>query len=130
MKLKLVFVLFLAICAAAQGSETSELNYENMRHRIHLFFDTDTFSSMTPEELTEKTADYLSSRNIEFESAKPKNFETRNYMQAYVEVILGTPRTHDTVREASLDGKVLRNRSNKAFADFRKMQGVFAVQDS
>ena len=57
---------------------------------MHLFYDSVPFDTISPEELAERTKTFLSSRSIEFETVSAKNFESGDFMQSYIEVILGT----------------------------------------
>ena len=63
--MKLLLILFLTLLASAQeATESSAPVYENMRHRIHVFFNSETYESNRPEYLTERTIGFLKSHDI------------------------------------------------------------------
>ena len=79
--MKLILVVLLTLLATAQdAAESSVPVYENMRHRIHVFYDSITYESNQPDSLAERTISFLRSRDIEFETINGKNFQSGDFM--------------------------------------------------
>ena len=85
-----VFVLFLATLAIAQDvtSKQGKAKYKGLQNHMHVFFDSATFSEFTPQQLSDKVKDSLTSAKVDFESVVPMNFDSGDYLNAYVDVTL------------------------------------------
>ena len=123
-----IFVLFLATLALAQDatSESEQPKYSNLRNRVHVFFDSVSFSQSTPQQLSDKVKTTLTNAKVDFENIQPMNFESGDYLSAYVDITLPTAMKYDQKGDKSNQFGLNRR---SALQTLKGLEGVLAVQD-
>ena len=128
MSRSLVFVLFLATLALAQDAtgEGDQPVYTNLRNRIHVFFNSASFSQSTPQQLSSKVKTALTNAKVDFENIEPTNFEKGDYLSAYVDITLPKPVKYE--QKGDKQNQFGMNRRS-ALKNLKALEGVLAVQD-